>query len=179
MKRVPITVVFHLEMEFPDEYADEDHVRFCVEENHCLDNHIDTLAACRDGEPDACFGCEIGAAFVGHLPLESLRTIVRAQESGSDLGAAHVAMACARAAGTRIEAEPYLCCGCRKPVADFRWSDGPLGSGIETVRGDGTVCCVVATMGEYASAEAAVAHLNVLRHHARAERVRLAAGGGS
>ena len=169
-KRIPITVVFHLEMTFEDD-TDAELIRFMVEENHCLDNHIAKLTFCSDSQPGVCFGCEVGEAYVGHLPLDALRTIVE-REGGDKLDRAVQAIGLARVRGldSRDESEPYLC-ECGAPAAEIRWAESALGPGIETVRVDGTVCCV-SQIGEYPTAETAQGRLEVLRHHARTERVR-------
>ena len=167
-KRIPITVVFHLEMTFDDD-DDAELIRFMVEENHCLDNHIDKLAECSSSQEHVCFGCEVGEAYVGHLPFDALRTIAE-REDGDKLDHAVQAVRSARGLAYQDEPEPYRC-ECGASVADIRWAEGALGPGIETVRGDGAVCCVN-QIGEYPTAASAQGRLEVLRHYARVERVR-------
>ena len=172
MKRIPITVVFHLEARFDDD-ADENLIRFMVEENGCVDNYIDDLAERRDAEDEhdgACFGCEVGEAFVGHLPLAKLRALARG-ECLYDKAAQ--ALSLARSLATEPTQEPYLCRECGQPVADFSWHDGPLGPAICSVRTDGSTCHET-EIGSYLTEESALGRLDVLRVHGR----RAQAGGG-
>lgn len=75
-RKVPFTVVYHLEMELPDDYPDHT-ARFFIEENHCLDNHTRTLRELATAEPNVCGTCNIGNAYLGHIPFA---LIVEAQE---------------------------------------------------------------------------------------------------
>ena len=190
-KRIPITVVFHLEMTF-DDSDDAEFIRFHVEENHCLDNHIDKLAECSNSREGVCFGCEVGEAYVGHLPFDALRTIAERDEGEDETNASLSApaspgprpanagtlvvdravqsIARARGLAYQDEPEPYRC-ECGSPVTEIRWAESALGPGIETVRGDKTVCCV-SQIGEYPTAASARGRLEVLRHYARGARVR-------
>ena len=178
MKKIPITAVFHLEVEFDDD-VDERLIRFMVEENGCVDNHIDDLAESRDAEAElsVCFGCEVGEAFVGHLPLKELRSLACADEDESSedsLIKAAQAIARARTIATEPALEPYLCNECGQPVANFRWGNGTLGPAIRSVRPDGTMCCE-SDRGIYPTQASAVGHLRKLRVHGRR---RAQAGGG-
>ena len=69
-KRVPITVVLHLFYDLPDYCEDGGH--FIVEENTCIDNHINQLY--REGEttPNMCNTCWRGNAYLGHIPFEKI-----------------------------------------------------------------------------------------------------------
>lgn len=147
-KRVPITVVFHLEMEFPEEYSSEDHVRFVVEENHCLSNHIETLGAMITADPGSCTVCNLGNAYVGHVSLNKIRELARIESDGP---------------------EPYACPGCGRSVAEFRWCEQYAGT--ESLRADGAVCCTDHE-GKYPTAESAEEKLDAIRIGARAIRSR-------
>lgn len=74
MKKVPITLIVELEMEFVDD-ADDDFIRFHAEENHCVTNHIERLhAEVKDG---VCVHCARSDVLVGHRRLELLKGIGR------------------------------------------------------------------------------------------------------
>lgn len=145
VKRVPFTVVFHLEMEFPEEDYDAETARFYIEENHCLDNHVDTLAErIASDDQGICQTCDLGAAFVGHVPLDKIGELARIVTDGP---------------------EQYMCLGCGNSVAEFRWCEQYAGT--ESVRADGTVCCT-ANEGRYPTAESTVDLLAGIRVRARA-----------
>lgn len=79
-KTVKFTVVYHLEEEVPDDW-DEDAMQFYIEENHCLDNHALALVRRMDANPGYCQSCNLGEAFIGHIPFEAIKA---AQRHGED-----------------------------------------------------------------------------------------------
>lgn len=76
MRAVKFTVAYHLEAEVPDDWDDEA-ISFYIEENHCLDNHVETLHRRIEAHPGYCQTCPIGEAVVGHVAFEDLRALSR------------------------------------------------------------------------------------------------------
>lgn len=71
-KRVPVTVVFHLEAEVPEDW-DADQIEFHVEENTCRDNFVEAMHRQIAAGPDVCHTCTRSEAIVGHVPFEAIR----------------------------------------------------------------------------------------------------------
>jgi len=78
-KLVPVTVVLHL---FESVGADdaEEHVRFFIEENHCIDNYVERLSEEIASEPGFCHTCYRAETYLGHLPFEEVRKVQQGQE---------------------------------------------------------------------------------------------------
>jgi len=74
MKKVPVTLVVEFEIEVQDNYTDDD-TRFFVEENHCIDNHIDLLH--RELQTNCCTNCPRANAYVGHLKEQIAKALGR------------------------------------------------------------------------------------------------------
>ncbi len=64
-KKAKISVTYELYIDVPEDW-DEHTAAFYVEENHCLDNHVDQLAREIAARPGYCGTCYRGEAkFVG------------------------------------------------------------------------------------------------------------------
>jgi hypothetical protein len=65
MKKIPITLIIRMATEVPEEW-DDGMIKFHIEENHCIDNHIDQLVQENATHPGECVNCARGNAIVGH-----------------------------------------------------------------------------------------------------------------
>lgn len=74
-RRVPITVVFHLWEDVPEDW--EDGGRFYVEENHCIDNYVTAMHRELEANPGYCQSCNRAEAYLGHLPFDRIRSEVQ------------------------------------------------------------------------------------------------------
>ncbi len=80
-RRVPITVVFHLYEDVPEDW--EDGGRFFVEENHCIDNYVTSMHRELEENPGYCMSCCRANAYLGHIPFAD---IVKAQDALPEQG---------------------------------------------------------------------------------------------
>lgn len=67
-KKVPVTLVLHLEWEMPLNVSDAD-LKFRIEENLCLDNLVELIPSAIN---DECSTCNKGYALVGHVKKEDI-----------------------------------------------------------------------------------------------------------
>ena len=65
--RIPVTLYVHTWIDVQD--ADIDSAQFFVEENHCMTNELDEIAArvAKDHEYGVCTLCAYGGQVLGHV----------------------------------------------------------------------------------------------------------------
>ena len=68
-QKVPITLIIRMEYEAPADW-DAAMIKFHIEENYCIDNHIDQLVRDNITHPGVCENCVRGNAVVGHHYLK-------------------------------------------------------------------------------------------------------------
>lgn len=73
-KRIPVTVVFHLYREVPEDW--DDHlIHFHLEENHCIDNFVNDMTRDIEANPGYCQSCNRAETIVGHIPFKDIQAL--------------------------------------------------------------------------------------------------------